>query len=252
MVLDDLQKYPKELWALAKVKTYSLQNEPFIHIDSDAFIWSEFGERFQQSDLVAQNFEKGTDYYNNKFSEVKKYLKYIPDHFDFDINDKAVCSCNAGVIGGTDFNFFKKYAAYIFDFADGNDLNGIPAHVLTNFNILFEQVFFYELSQKEGKQITCLFDKTIDDCGYKYDEIADFTTVPYVNTYLHLIGPNKRNERACDLMSRLLLKEHPECFFKIISLFQESHRHFNFNFSIAEEIEKEKIKSLKLNGSVIF
>jgi hypothetical protein len=244
VVLDDLQKYPKELWGLAKVKTYSLQNGPFIHIDSDVFIWSAFGDSFHQSSLVAQNFEKGTDYYNNKFKEVKKYLKYIPGHFNIDINDKAVCSCNAGVIGGKDFNFFKKYAAYVFDFVDGNDLNGIPGHVLTNFNILFEQVLFYELSQKEGKLITCLFDRTIDDCGYKYDEIADFTSVPYVNTYLHLIGPNKRNETACDLMSRVLLKEYPEYFFKTISLYKEPYRHSNF--SSFEETEKEKVKSIAL------
>lgn len=243
-VLDDLQKYPKELWGLAKVKTYSLQNEPFVHIDGDAFIWSAFEESFKQAELVAQNFEKGTDYYNNKFTEVKKYLKYIPDLFNFDANDKDPCSCNAGLIGGTDFNFFKKYAAEVFYFADENDLNGIPAHVLTNFNILFEQVLFYDLAKKEGKNITCLFNKTIDDCGYKYDEIADFTTVPYVNTYLHLIGPNKRNEMACDLMSRILLREHPKYFFRILSLFKGLLKPFNFRFSPFEEIEKEKIKPL--------
>ncbi len=253
VVLDELQKYPKELWGLAKVKTYSLQNEPFIHIDSDAFIWSAFGENFHEASLVAQNFEKGTDYYNNKFKEVKKYLKYIPDHFNIDIDDKAVCSCNAGVIGGKDFNFFKKYAAYVFDFVDGNDLNSIPGHVLTNFNILFEQVLFYDIAEREGKQITCLFDRTIDDCGYKYDEIADFTSVPYVNTYLHLIGPNKRNQIACDLLSRVLLKEFPEYFFKIISLSKASCRHFNFNFSNFNEVQKEKVESLALkfkNGQV--
>lgn len=246
VVLDDLQKYPKELWALAKVKTYSLQNEPFIHLDGDAFIWSAFKEGFQQADLVAQNLEKGTDYYNNKFTEVKNFLKYIPDLFDFDIKDKDACSCNAGVIGGTDFNFFKKYAAKVFDFTDGNDLNGIPAHVLTNFNILFEQVLFYDLAKKENKKITCLFDKTIDDCGYKYDEIADFASVPYVNTYLHLLGPNKRNEMACDLMSRILLKENPEYFFKVISLFKESTRPLNFSFPPFEKVEKEKIELLGL------
>lgn len=39
VVFDDRTRYPKGLWALPKIKTYSLQEKPFIHVDGNIFIW---------------------------------------------------------------------------------------------------------------------------------------------------------------------------------------------------------------------
>lgn len=37
--LDDLNDYNHNLWALGKLYAYKLQQEPFIHVDSDVFAW---------------------------------------------------------------------------------------------------------------------------------------------------------------------------------------------------------------------
>ena len=44
--LNELQDYPAELWALGKVFTYSLQEKPFIHADTDVFIWNKLPADF--------------------------------------------------------------------------------------------------------------------------------------------------------------------------------------------------------------
>ncbi len=214
--------YPKELWALAKIKAYSKQSEPFIHIDGDVFIYSKFEERLHNSQLVAQNPEKATIYYQSKFSDVKNHLTYLPGFIDIEFTNNPICSFNAGIIGGNDVEFFKKYSCEVFDFVNKNIFGPahLPSHSLVNFNILFEQIFFYNLSRKEGKEVTCLFDKVFEDNGYKYDDLGDFTTIPFLNTFLHFIGPIKRNKRACDLMSSVLLRDHPEYFFKVAFLFE--------------------------------
>ena len=200
---------------------------------------NSFEYRIHSSGLVAQNLEKATEYYTAKFIDVQKNLTYVPPEVEFNLCDKKACSCNAGIIGGTDFTFFKNYASEVFDFINKNDLKRIPAHTLINFNILFEQVLFYNRLQNEKKEVVCLFDKIFDDNGYKYEEIADFTTVPFVTTYLHLIGPHKRNKTACDLMSRTLLKHYPDYYFSIAALFEKNQNEKGLSSVTEKHVCKE-------------
>ncbi len=37
--LDCINTYPSSLWAIGKLYTYGIQNEPFIHVDGDVYIW---------------------------------------------------------------------------------------------------------------------------------------------------------------------------------------------------------------------
>src|SRR6266511_4158572 len=48
------------LWALPKIYTYSLQNEPFLHIDGDVFLFKKLPESLLNSELIAQNKEEAT------------------------------------------------------------------------------------------------------------------------------------------------------------------------------------------------
>ena len=52
VVLDELNCYHKDLWALAKIKTYELQNKPFLHVDGDVFTWNSLTKNFRDSALI--------------------------------------------------------------------------------------------------------------------------------------------------------------------------------------------------------
>lgn len=41
IVLDDLNEFNSRLWALGKIYTYSIQHEPFIHVDGDVYIYGK-------------------------------------------------------------------------------------------------------------------------------------------------------------------------------------------------------------------
>lgn len=219
VVLDGLDTYKKELWALAKVKTYSLQQSPFLHVDGDVFIWMPFPESLHHAPLVAQNLEKATGYYAHKFKPINARLQYLPAEFDFDVVKTEIAGCNAGIMGGTDYTFFRRYSQLAFDMVNRNNLDHLSSQTLIDFNIVFEQILFYQLSLREGKEIHGLFDKVYTDNGYLYDEIGDFTTLPYTTKYIHLLGQHKRSEVPCELMSRFLMAEYPEYFFRITALF---------------------------------
>src|SRR5262245_26405755 len=67
--LDALSNHHRDLYALPKLLTYSVQNKPFLHVDGDIFIWKAFDEHLMKSGLIAQNKEIATDFYNKIFDE---------------------------------------------------------------------------------------------------------------------------------------------------------------------------------------
>ena len=54
VVLDEMNEYPKDLWAIAKIKAYQLQDKPFLHVDGDVFIWEKFDEELLKQDIIVQ------------------------------------------------------------------------------------------------------------------------------------------------------------------------------------------------------
>lgn len=85
VIFDDFQCLPHH-WALSKIKTYSLQTEPFLHIDGDIYLPRPLPERVLNAPLVAQNREVGTKYYRQmmdegvlKFPSIKlpEYIKKV-------------------------------------------------------------------------------------------------------------------------------------------------------------------------------
>ena len=62
VVFDDFKCLPHH-WALAKIKTYSMQTEPFIHVDGDIYVPKPLPKDVEDAPLVAQNREIGTSYY---------------------------------------------------------------------------------------------------------------------------------------------------------------------------------------------
>ena len=98
----------KALWALPKLWTYSMQKEPFLHVDGDVFLFNRIDENILNNDVVGQNIEIATDYYTEIQKEIEEHFLFIPDlvrrEFETRIPIRAI---NAGVLGGNDIQLFK-------------------------------------------------------------------------------------------------------------------------------------------------
>ena len=77
--LDCLNEYDEKLWALPKIYTYSKQTKPFLHIDCDIFIWEKFKDEFMQKELLTQNIEISTEYYENIMKNLEENLCFFPN-----------------------------------------------------------------------------------------------------------------------------------------------------------------------------
>jgi hypothetical protein len=216
--LDSINSYNPQLWALPKIHTYSQQNTPFLHIDGDVFIWKPFDEQLLKGELIAQNLEIATAYYEGMLENLESGLKYFPTEIIAEREkSKQVYAYNAGILGGTDIGFLNLYSAKAKEFISKNAVDFSKINVAA-FNIFFEQYLFYCCVQKDKKNVSLLLKEVIPDNGYI--GFGDFMEVPHNKQYLHLIGHYKRNRMICEQMANRLRQDYPDYYYRIIALFK--------------------------------
>jgi len=222
---DSIPHYSENLWVLPKILTYAAQQEPFIHVDGDVFIWEKFPEEMEKASLLAQNFEISTEYYENALRHIENDLNYLPDFLRESLRESPIPSYNAGVLGGSDLAFFREYAQTALDLVDRNyDKNQLVHSGI--YNILCEQILFASIAARDQKEVSCYFKEKYKDNGYSAKDIADLSSICHRLKYIHLLGPHKKSRDNCELMGRILYKEYPEYFGRVVSLFSHEHRYF--------------------------
>ena len=106
VVFDDFPCLPQH-WALAKIKTYSLQTKPFLHVDGAiASQTSAIGERSDGGEnvphplpeevlakqLIAQNREIGTVYYRRMMDRILSHPDIkLPDYIEQGLREEKKC-----------------------------------------------------------------------------------------------------------------------------------------------------------------
>lgn len=207
--------HPK-VWALPKIKTYSEQRSPFLHVDGDVFVGQDLSQQFSNSQLVAQNIEH-THYYIETANGIIKNFSYIPPTvaIDFSCELSSLYAVNAGILGGNDLSFIAEYSIQAFDYIV-NNLHNLHYIDVDKFNVLFEQHLFYSLAHHYNKHIDYLLSE-----DYDYDN--DMRTADFCSTtqykYIHMLGNYKKNEFLCYQMANVLKERHPEVFMAVINLF---------------------------------
>lgn len=207
-------------WAFAKIKTYSLQTKSFLHVDGDVYLPKPIPEEVISAPLIAQNREIGTEYYKRMITG----LLQIPSIRMTDTLGKGLCtdsllSYNMGVFGGSDLSFIHSYCEEAMSFCNSNkglNLNG-------NFNILFEQILFAYVAEREKQRVKTVFPKTYNDNGYS---AGDFCCLDKYRekSLFHLLGGHKRNRGIIDSLSDILLSLYENYYVKLVSAFPHLHQ----------------------------
>ncbi len=214
---DDFHIANENLWALHKIFTYSLQDEPFLHLDGDVFLFKELPASLLGGELIAQNKEVATpEVYSNTQKELIAHFTYFPNCVKKEFkNAHPIKAVNAGILGGSNTTFMKEYAKNSFEYVSRN-AEHLSLINIYGFNVFFEQHLFYSLAKEKGIPISFLIEELIEDD--KYQHLGDFHKVPCKNNYLHLIGEYKRDEYTCRQMAAKLRQLYPEYYYRIISL----------------------------------
>jgi hypothetical protein len=220
VTLEDVNHYHNDLWAIGKLYTYSIQEEPFMHIDGDVFIWKKFEEDINNAPLIVQNLDADLPFYYPILNEVEENLAYIPEVVkEQRQKNRIVKSCNAGVFGGNDIPFLKKYCDKAFEFVNKNQEHLDKINV-GYFNCIYEQYLFYcmiDHYEKEVQPVLNDLDKGVE--GVK----IDFNGIPSKVTYAHPANYAKKSETICNHIEHRLMMDYPEHYFHIVDLL-EAHK----------------------------
>jgi hypothetical protein len=203
--LNSLQNYPPELWALGKILSYSVQDTPFIHADTDVFVWDKFSQQLLEADLLAQNFEFNFPKYKEVLEiALTEFQNFSRDSFPMYEQTNDVFAFNAGIIGGNNISFFKEFKSKVFQIIDDNldKLNKIDLGV---FNMVYEQMLGFELAQKKQFEISFLKPKMNE----AFTNVMKFHLVPIKENYIHSVGYAKKSIEMCEQLKYRLKYEFP-------------------------------------------
>lgn len=213
----ELEELPSGLFSLAKIKTYSLQKEPFIHVDGDLFLFQPLPPHVLQSGLVSSNPETDLFFNAEAVQEVTEKGYALPDHLKGLDKEAHLFSSNAGIIGGHDLDFIKEYCNHAFDFVSRNNAL-VRQSVPDGSNFLIEQMSFFYLARERGKRIAYVSEDPVTEPLYHdFIRVADIPDVPMV----HAVGGCKRFPFMLDHLAKRLRLHYPEYYYRILALCRE-------------------------------
>lgn len=213
--LNILDNYSSRLFALGKMLAYSIQTEPFIHVDNDVFIWERFSRKLESSRLISQNIEVDISFYYQILEQLDKSFHFFPDVIKkIRETERIINAYNAGIIGGCDIDFFRNYAQISFNFIDSN-IECLRSINIEQFGLIWEQFLFYCLAKDKNVKVNCLFKKGVS--GYLYEQ---FEKVPLLVKYVHPIAGFKRNKYIIDWIENKLMLLYPDTYYRILELYK--------------------------------
>lgn len=207
-------------WNLGKMLTYKQQNEPFVHLDYDVFLWLPLPKRLTDADMFAEKhlpFMLGTSYYRPEHVErvIVDAGGWLPDEWKwFRSSARVLYSAAAGLMGGNRVDFIS----YVYELAFaiiGNRANRAalaPIDYRMSLMPLLEEflpaacVEYHrrcEDSPFRGIKIDYLFGADAD--LFNPDEASKAG-------YTHLIGGTKRNLKVAKLLEERIRRDDPAQF----------------------------------------
>lgn len=147
---------PVDAWAAGKIHAYAIQQEPFIHIDHDVFLFQAFPEWLTSADVVAQSDEPRYRYNDS-------LTKCLPAHQDIlRLPDERWHAYNTGIFGGNDIEFIQAYSNKALELI--REYSEFHWWAMPTY----EQAFLSRFADDRGKQVTLLLqdEDEAEDLGY--------------------------------------------------------------------------------------
>jgi hypothetical protein len=219
--LDRIRKVDMGWWTMGKLFAYSLQDRPFVHLDTDVFLWKPLPRRITDAPVFAQCPEEhhpvdewcGVRSLENAFAQ---HGLPLPLEWQWvrDRNPNDALQENCGILGGTHTEFIRYYANSIMNFL--NSPANAPVwdslHEKSGFNPVIEQFTLsafarYHQAHREspfrGVFLADLFPSFMDAYNASITARIGFT---------HLLGPAKKDPHIAGRLEQRVQREDPKFY----------------------------------------
>jgi hypothetical protein len=217
--LNELRDRDPDWWALGKLYAYRLQTEPFVHIDSDVFLWKRLPAELESAPVFAQSPEEfdpdrdGRWYPLRAVERTFRSAGWLPDAWRvYSAESGPLRASCCGVIGGTRTDILREFAELGVRVVEApENAPGWAAWGDKGYcNVLIEQ--FLLNAVVEGRWRLRAPDDRSLRIAYLFASDAEAYDPARAEAlgYTHLIGGAKRNaELMADLEARMWA-DHPE------------------------------------------
>jgi hypothetical protein len=213
--LNDLTDAEPDWWALGKLLAYGRQQEPFVHIDSDVYLWSPLPHRLVTASILAQNPEviahsscyepevleqalAEGGWLPHEWIEIRKYSRR---------NYEAVC---CGILGGTDVEFLRYYAEQAIALIRHPENVSRLRHLANRGKhvLLVEQFFLWTCIQYHRHELLSPFYNVNVEYLFRTQDQAYKGASS--SAYTHLLGPAKKNRLMAHRLESRVRRQFPE------------------------------------------
>ena len=218
--LDRLRGRDSGWWVLGKLIAYQLQTTPFVHIDSDAFLWKRLPAALEMASVMVQHQERygaGQDIYRpqdveRSFAETGGVL---PVEWEWARSQgPGLTAENCGILGGHDLAFLRHYAETALALVERPENNaGWMQHPHKwRFTYIVEQFLlsaclgyhrFHPTSPHKGVRAHYLF--------RSWDEARNPNLAAKVG-FTHLMGESKRAPVVMQRLADRVRRDWPDYF----------------------------------------
>ena len=217
-------------WALGKLVAYSLQDRPFVHLDSDVFLWKRLPHRLLDSPVFTQNREDFHDHDPNycpqdiEWAFAHQAMK-LPLEWEWARSNRCrLPPENCGILGGSRWDFLRHYALTALDLAlrPEHDAAWSCLRDKRRYNYVLEQFFlsacaeFHRLeptSPYQGVRVSHLF--------ASWDEAYDPNYAARIG-FTHLLGSAKSHPAVGRRLEERARRENPAHFRRCQELLADS------------------------------
>jgi len=216
--LERLNQADPEWWALGKLVAYSIQDRPFVHIDTDVFLWNPLPPDVAEAEVLAQcpeyhhrNDERGLREIGNAFSECGSSL---PVEWEWAVSreDTFLREENCGILGGCRVDFLRHYGRTAAGLILQPENAAAWRRVRQKSNMALEQFFlsacvdfhrYHPGSPYRGVHVKYLFPTWADAFNPNWSTRAGYT---------HLLGDAKSSPVVGRRLEERIRREDPEYF----------------------------------------
>jgi len=205
---------PKWMWGYAKLGACEYQNEPFVHLDNDVFLWDGLPDKLMKKKMFFQSVETPFKAGYGLYGPLLKFANKCPNFPKIIKNNPVDYAYNCGIMGCNDPSIIKEWFKISTDWVlDKDNHKRIIENkdLLIHQNLLLEQYFIASITKRMKlrpyTEIGLLLgtETILADC---YKEGQRFT---------HLWGCTKKDQGLMNKVYKRLKSEFPIIYSRIIS-----------------------------------
>ncbi|MDR6951247.1 hypothetical protein J2X65_000595 [Ancylobacter sp. 3268] len=230
LALNALDAHDPDWWAIGKLYAQAGQDRPYVHIDSDVFLWEPLPEPLLRTAVFAQNPEislYGASYYRPESIEhdIRRHGGWMPEEFEHYMPFGGELRAeNCGIVGGTRVDFLRYYAQRAIDFIEHPANQSVWAQRPRRDQdfVTFEQLMLSAcLAYHQARAVSPFAGVTM---AHLFDSHDDALARANARGYTHLAADSKRDPDMSRHLEEAVARHFPEHYRRVVDFLQSPER----------------------------